>query len=185
MVVLNRGSRLPVWADAETANALIARFAYAFVQPPGSPYPPILDLRALEGAFASAAPAARSLRAVPRPSRPHPGARASASTASSTCPTSRRSPTRPGPRSRASTTGSSTRCAAAAPDPHPCRAEPRVDRPCGSAAGGSHQHAQRPRLCGACRETPANVTPAHDGMVLEIASLILDDPRSSCCRSSW
>jgi phosphoribosyl 1,2-cyclic phosphate phosphodiesterase len=48
-VVHNRGSRLPVWADAETTEVLISRFAYVFVQPPGSLYPPILDLRAIDG----------------------------------------------------------------------------------------------------------------------------------------
>ena len=51
-VVHNRGSRLPVWADAETAEVLISRFAYVFVQPAGSLYPPILDLKALDGPFA-------------------------------------------------------------------------------------------------------------------------------------
>jgi phosphoribosyl 1,2-cyclic phosphate phosphodiesterase len=49
MVVFNRGARLPVWADAETEAALLDRFAYAFVQPPGSAYPPILDLNAING----------------------------------------------------------------------------------------------------------------------------------------
>jgi phosphoribosyl 1,2-cyclic phosphate phosphodiesterase len=48
-VAQNRGSRLPVWADADTAEVLISRFAYAFVQPKGSLYAPILDLRALDG----------------------------------------------------------------------------------------------------------------------------------------
>ena len=52
MVVFNRGSRLPVWADSDTAEALISRFAYVFVQPPASAYPPILELNAIEGAFA-------------------------------------------------------------------------------------------------------------------------------------
>lgn len=46
-VVFNLGQRLPVWADGPTENALIARFGYAFVQPKGSPYPPILDLNAI------------------------------------------------------------------------------------------------------------------------------------------
>ncbi len=36
--------RLPVWADAETSEALMARFGYAFERPPGSDYPPICDL---------------------------------------------------------------------------------------------------------------------------------------------
>jgi phosphoribosyl 1,2-cyclic phosphate phosphodiesterase len=51
-VVHNRRGRLPVWADAETSEVLISRFAYVFVQPAGSLYPPILDLQALDGAFA-------------------------------------------------------------------------------------------------------------------------------------
>jgi len=50
-VVQNRRARLPVWADADTTEVLISRFAYVFVQPPGSLYPPILDLRALDGPF--------------------------------------------------------------------------------------------------------------------------------------
>ncbi len=49
MVVFNRRARLPVWADAATQEALYARFAYAFVQPDGSPYPPILDMHAING----------------------------------------------------------------------------------------------------------------------------------------
>lgn len=49
MVVFNRGERLPVWADSDTQNVLYARFGYAFVQPEGSPYPPILDMRTIEG----------------------------------------------------------------------------------------------------------------------------------------
>lgn len=57
MVVFNRGSRLPVWADAETADALTSRFAYAFVQPPHSAYPPILDLHDISGPFAVDGPA--------------------------------------------------------------------------------------------------------------------------------
>jgi len=50
-IVHNRRSRLPVWADAETAEVLLSRFAYVFVQPPGSLYPPILDLRSIDGPF--------------------------------------------------------------------------------------------------------------------------------------
>lgn len=46
-IVFNMRRRLPVWADAPTQEALLARFAYAFVQPAGSPYPPILDLHSI------------------------------------------------------------------------------------------------------------------------------------------
>lgn len=51
MIVFNRRSRLPVWADAHTSDQLLSRFAYAFVQPAGSLYPPILDLLPIEGPF--------------------------------------------------------------------------------------------------------------------------------------
>ncbi|MFE3837784.1 MBL fold metallo-hydrolase [Pseudogemmobacter sonorensis] len=50
-VVFNLGHRLPVWADGPTQEALLSRFGYAFVQPKGSPYPPILELNTIEGAF--------------------------------------------------------------------------------------------------------------------------------------
>ncbi|WP_172292766.1 MBL fold metallo-hydrolase [Pseudoruegeria sp. HB172150] len=49
MVVFNRKSRLPVWADTPTQEALLTRFAYVFVQPEGSSYPPILDLNLIDG----------------------------------------------------------------------------------------------------------------------------------------
>lgn len=49
MVVFNMRKRLPVWADGDTANQLVARFGYAFVQPAGSAYPPICDLNTLDG----------------------------------------------------------------------------------------------------------------------------------------
>ncbi|HRO13026.1 MBL fold metallo-hydrolase [Amaricoccus sp.] len=50
-VVQNRRARLPVWADADTAELLMSRFAYVFVQPEGSLYPPILELRPIDGPF--------------------------------------------------------------------------------------------------------------------------------------
>ena len=49
VVVYNLGKRLKVYADGPTANALIARFGYVFVQPEGSAYPPILDLAPIDG----------------------------------------------------------------------------------------------------------------------------------------
>lgn len=49
MVVYNMRQRLPVWADGDTSNQLLARFGYAFVQPAGSAYPPICDLNTLDG----------------------------------------------------------------------------------------------------------------------------------------
>ncbi|MDW4548391.1 MBL fold metallo-hydrolase [Defluviimonas sp. D31] len=41
--------RVPVWADGPTQYELLARFAYAFVQPEGSSYPPICDLHTIRG----------------------------------------------------------------------------------------------------------------------------------------
>ena len=49
MIVFNQRKRLPIYADRQTLDALTARFGYAFVQPPGSDYPPILDMHRLDG----------------------------------------------------------------------------------------------------------------------------------------
>ena len=49
MIVFNMRARLPVWADAPTRAALMERFNYAFVQPEGSNYPPILDMNDIAG----------------------------------------------------------------------------------------------------------------------------------------
>ena len=49
MIVFNMRRRLPVWADGPTQEALFSRFGYAFVQPEGSPYPPILDMHTIDG----------------------------------------------------------------------------------------------------------------------------------------
>ncbi len=50
-IVFNARARLPVWADSDTETALLGRFAYAFVQPEGSSYPPICDLHRINGPF--------------------------------------------------------------------------------------------------------------------------------------
>lgn len=47
MIVYNMKQRIQVWADGPTQDALLSRFGYAFVQPKGSPYPPILELNAI------------------------------------------------------------------------------------------------------------------------------------------
>lgn len=49
MIVINMRARLPVWADKPTQAALMDRFGYAFVQPEGSMYPPILDMNLMDG----------------------------------------------------------------------------------------------------------------------------------------
>ena len=51
MIVFNLRQRLQVWADGPTQDALLSRFGYAFVQPKGSPYPSILDLNTISGPF--------------------------------------------------------------------------------------------------------------------------------------
>jgi phosphoribosyl 1,2-cyclic phosphate phosphodiesterase len=51
MVVYNNRAMLPIWADGATQNDLISRFGYAFVQPHGSPYPPILNMHTIDGPF--------------------------------------------------------------------------------------------------------------------------------------
>lgn len=50
-VVYNTRRRLPIWADGATQEALYSRFGYAFVQPEGSPYPPILNMHTIRGPF--------------------------------------------------------------------------------------------------------------------------------------
>jgi phosphoribosyl 1,2-cyclic phosphate phosphodiesterase len=50
-IVFNTRERLDVWADAPTQRDLLARFGYAFEQPEGSPYPPILNLHEITGPF--------------------------------------------------------------------------------------------------------------------------------------
>ena len=46
-LVIKMRARIPVYADALTRALLTARFGYCFASPPGSAYPPILDLRDL------------------------------------------------------------------------------------------------------------------------------------------
>jgi phosphoribosyl 1,2-cyclic phosphate phosphodiesterase len=49
MVVFNRRSRLPAWMNEATARKVLARFDYVFETPPGSSYPPILDPHRIDG----------------------------------------------------------------------------------------------------------------------------------------
>ena len=49
MIVFNMRKRMQVWADGDTSTALLDRFGYAFVQPKGSPYPPICELNLIDG----------------------------------------------------------------------------------------------------------------------------------------
>ncbi|MEM9710322.1 MAG: MBL fold metallo-hydrolase [Pseudomonadota bacterium] len=49
MIVFNQRSRVPVWADGPTQERLYGGFGYAFTQPEGSPYPPILEMHTIQG----------------------------------------------------------------------------------------------------------------------------------------
>jgi phosphoribosyl 1,2-cyclic phosphate phosphodiesterase len=49
MIVINMRDRLNVWANATTKKSLLERFAYVFIQPEGSSYPPILTLNDMDG----------------------------------------------------------------------------------------------------------------------------------------
>ncbi|MCG6882219.1 MAG: MBL fold metallo-hydrolase [Silicimonas sp.] len=49
MIVFNKRERLGVWADGATQDRLYGSFGYAFTQPEGSPYPPILDMHTIDG----------------------------------------------------------------------------------------------------------------------------------------
>jgi phosphoribosyl 1,2-cyclic phosphate phosphodiesterase len=51
-IVFNRRARLPCWTSPNCAAVLRTRFGYVFETPPGSGYPPILDLREIDGPFA-------------------------------------------------------------------------------------------------------------------------------------
>ncbi|MBM3604469.1 MAG: MBL fold metallo-hydrolase [Alphaproteobacteria bacterium] len=48
-LVFNANRMLPLWADAPTADALVARFGYVFQTPEGSQYPPICNLNMITG----------------------------------------------------------------------------------------------------------------------------------------
>ncbi|MBT8458599.1 MAG: MBL fold metallo-hydrolase [Boseongicola sp.] len=49
MIVFNQKTRVPVWADGPTQERLYGSFGYAFIQPTGSSYPPILDMFTIDG----------------------------------------------------------------------------------------------------------------------------------------
>lgn len=49
MIVFNMSEKLNIWADGPTQDALLSRFGYVFVQPETSPYPPILTLNTIDG----------------------------------------------------------------------------------------------------------------------------------------
>lgn len=48
-LVFNSGQMMPVWADEPTSQALLERFGYIFETPPGSQYPPVCALNRIDG----------------------------------------------------------------------------------------------------------------------------------------
>lgn len=51
-IVFNMRRIMPIWADCDTAQALMTRFGYIFETPEGSSYPPICALQPIDGPFA-------------------------------------------------------------------------------------------------------------------------------------
>ena len=49
MITFNTRQRMQCWADADTSNALLARFGYIFATPKGSNYPPVCELNLING----------------------------------------------------------------------------------------------------------------------------------------
>jgi phosphoribosyl 1,2-cyclic phosphate phosphodiesterase len=47
-IALNTRNRVPVWADHRTGETLQTRFSYCFYRAPGSDYPPILELNRIK-----------------------------------------------------------------------------------------------------------------------------------------
>ncbi|MEM6487585.1 MAG: MBL fold metallo-hydrolase [Pseudomonadota bacterium] len=56
MVVINRRARLPAYMDAATERSLRHRFSYVFETPPGSSYPPILEILPIDGTLSIPGP---------------------------------------------------------------------------------------------------------------------------------
>ena len=48
MIVINQRAVLTIYADERTQTSLLGGFGYAFYQPEGSPYPPILNMHNIE-----------------------------------------------------------------------------------------------------------------------------------------
>ncbi len=47
-LALIQRARVPIWADTSTRETLTTRFGYCFQAPEGSPYPPILEMHAMD-----------------------------------------------------------------------------------------------------------------------------------------
>jgi phosphoribosyl 1,2-cyclic phosphate phosphodiesterase len=65
-VAINMRERVNVWADHSTAEMLLSRFSYCFLTPPGSSYPPILEMNTITaGQVVSTVGAAGAISAMP------------------------------------------------------------------------------------------------------------------------
>lgn len=65
-VAINMRERVQVWADHATADMLMSRFSYCFITPPGSSYPPILEMNSIQaGKILSTTGAAGAIEAMP------------------------------------------------------------------------------------------------------------------------
>ena len=65
-VAINMRERVNVWADHSTAEMLMSRFSYCFLTPPGSSYPPILEMNTINaGQHVSTVGSAGAITAMP------------------------------------------------------------------------------------------------------------------------
>ncbi len=65
-VAINMRSKVQVWADRDTADMLMSQFSYCFMTPPGSSYPPILEMNGLSaGQLLKAEGAGGEISAMP------------------------------------------------------------------------------------------------------------------------
>ncbi len=143
-VVLHQRRRIPVYLSQSTADQILLRFAYCFVSPPESDYPPILNSHLIEAGQSRAiegkgGPVTLSAFILRHGNIPALGKLAS---------------------SRKSRSLDHRRAAlyrASQPLQHQRRAV--MDRPFQAAPGRHHQHAFRPRLRGVASEPAAGRNP--------------------------
>ena len=169
MIVFNMRRQLDVWADGDTGQQLLSRFGYAFVQPDGSPYPPICNLHTIDGDVTIDGAGGPITFTPSRWSTARSRRWGSASATRPICPMWRISPTRPGPCCRGLDLWILD---ALRRDPHPTHAHLAkslewIARAAPARAVLTNMHIDLDWATVAA-ETPANVTPAHDGMTLTL-----------------
>ncbi len=151
-VVLHMRARIPVYMSQAASRDILVRFGYCFTQPPGSDYPPILDLRYVEAGEertieGKGGPLTLKPFLVDHGKMPAFGYRFGGVAYS---PDMNDIPRQSlgaaaGPRS----VDHRRAALRAASDPHQCRSGAILDRADEAARGDHHQHARRPRLRGA------------------------------------